>query len=104
MLEALEVILVQALAVIVPAVSALVVAWLRAKTQKQVVEQATIEAEAAGHRDGLDGGKKKELALTLSSTRMGAFTRPSPERLDAMVEEAVPIARASVRPPKSDDP
>ncbi len=100
MLEALQPIVIQSLMVIIPAATAWAVAWFRSRAQRSVVEQATVEAEAAGHRQGLRGVKKKELAMTLSSERMGAFTRPSPERLEEMVEDAVPQAAITVPPPR----
>ena len=99
-MEALQAIVVQSLIIIVPLATAWAAQWFRARTQRQVVEQATIEAEAMGHRTGAKGPEKKSLALTLSSTRLGPLTRPTTERLEAMVEEAVPGARRSVPPRK----
>ena len=91
--------LVQGLIAIITAGVPLVVALFRARTQRLVVEQATAEAEARGHREGLRGGKKKTLAVTLAGERLGPWTRPSPERLGTMVEAALPQTRASVPPP-----
>jgi hypothetical protein len=102
MWEAVEAAMIQALLVLIPLATAWAGAWLRARTQRQVVQQAAEEAEAEGHRHGLRGAEKKEMALTLSSTRLGAFTRPSPERLDEMVEDAVPEAKRTVPPPPGD--
>lgn len=99
-MEALEAIFTQAAVLIVPAFSAWAVAWFRAREQRAVVEQATIEAEAMGHREGASGEQKKQMAMTLSSTRMRPWVRPSPERLGSMVEDAVPNAAATVPPPK----
>lgn len=101
MLETLQAIVVQSLMLIVPAATAWAVAWFRARTQREVVEQATIEAEAMGHRTGAKGVEKRDFALTLSSTRLNSLTRPSPERLEELVEKAVPGARRSV-PPRKD--
>ena len=53
-----------------------------------------------GHRTGAKGVEKRDFALTLSATRLNSLTRPSPERLEELVEKAVPGARRSVPPPK----
>ncbi len=94
--------LAQSLAGLIPIAAAWAAAWFRTRIQKQVVEQATIEAENRGVREGMKGDHKKQLAVTLSQERLNVFMRPNAERLDAMVEQAVPIARASIRPPKND--
>jgi len=96
MWEELEPIITNALAAVIPAAAMWAVAWFRMRTQRQVVQRAAEEAEAEGSRHGLPHPEKKELALTLSSTRMGLLTRPSPAKLDAMVDEA----QRSVPPPK----
>ena len=72
------------------------------RDRRLVVEQATIEAESMGHRTGAKGVEKRDFALTLSATRLNSLTRPSPERLEELVEKAVPGARRSVPPPKVD--
>ncbi len=100
MLEALEPFIVQALMALGTAATAWAVQWFRARTQRLVVEQATIEAESMGHRTGAKGVEKRDFALTLSATRLNSLTRPSPERLEELVEKAVPGARRSVPPPK----
>lgn len=100
MLEVLQTMVIQSLMLIVPVATAWAVAWFRTRTQHEVVEQATIEAEAMGHREGASGEQKKQMAMTLSTTRMGPWVRPSPERLGSMVEDAVPKAAATVPPPK----
>lgn len=102
-MEDLEPILVQSAMLIIPSLTAWLLAWVRVKTQRSVVEQATIEVEAAGYVRSMSGPAKKELAMTLARVRMGAFTRPSQSRLDGMVEAAVPVAVATVPPPARPD-
>lgn len=99
MLDDLTPILVQSVSAILAALTPFIAAWLRARTRRLVVEQAATEAEAAGHRDGLSGAQKKQLAITLSGERLGLFTSMSEAEIDAMVEGALPQARTSARPP-----
>ncbi len=99
MWDTLEPFIVQALMAIGTAATAWAVQWFRTRTQRIVVEQATIEAEAMGHRTGAKGDEKLSHAITVSSMRLGPLTRPTATRLEEMVEQAVPRAAATVPPP-----
>ena len=99
--QAVELYLVQGLIAIIGAGVPFVVAWFRSRTQRLVIEQAATEAEALGFREGMSGARKKEFATTLATSRMGMLTMPGKERLDRMVEEALPAARKSIPPPSN---
>jgi len=77
--------LVAVLAAAVPAA----VAWLRLRTQRLIVEQATLEAEAVGRNHGMSGAQKKGLATSLVKARTGPLTRPSDPRISSLIEGAV---------------
>ncbi len=95
-----ESLLFEALKGLIPLLGSLIMAWCRDRIQRLAVEKATCEAEAMGHESGaFNGAAKKAYALGLSNARLGILTRPAPDRLDAMVEAAVPMAARTVPPP-----
>lgn len=99
----IEPLLANAVIAILTAGVPFLVAWLRSRTQRMVVEQATTEAEAKGHRVPLSGPAKKQLAMSIAGERLGGWTTLSDERLSILVEDVLPQARMSARPPPRDE-
>lgn len=97
--RAVEPHVIEALVAIITAATPLVVAWLRARRQRLVVDQATREAEARGYREGLEGAEKRAHAAKLAKERMGPLTRPGDDTLETLIDRSLPQARASVAPP-----
>lgn len=99
LLAAVAPFLVEGIIGIVTAVSSFVVAWIRAQTQRVVVQQVTDEVEVEGQIDPkLRGDAKRELAAKRATQRMNVLVRPSPKRMDTLINLAVPKSRTTIPP------
>lgn len=89
-----------ALAVLIPAATAAILAWLRSKTQRRTAVQAALEVEqAALERAWLRGVAKLVMAVELVQERSGALTRLSRARTEELIEDVLPdVRRRSERP------
>lgn len=104
-IKALAPYLLEAAIGLVAALGSYVAAWFRTREQRLVVQQATDEVEAEGHRDPtMRGERKRARAITLVGQRMGTLTLPGAVRLDQLLDDAVPNSQASIAPaPPSDE-
>lgn len=104
--------LVGAIAVLGPALVAVVFAWLSAskakiEAQRQAALGAVVELEAVtGPQIDLDGAQKKAIALVKLAERLPRSMQADAQKLDKLVEEAwlsEQVKRTSVAPPADDD-
>lgn len=110
LIEAVAPYVLEAFTALMVALGAYLTAWLRARTQRLIVQQAADEVEAESHRDELlRGAAKRDRAIGLASERMSSVTlRPGAGRLERLVDDAVPRARritpSDFPPPDTDEP
>jgi hypothetical protein len=101
MWQALEPVILQALVVLIPAVTALVLAWLRARAQVTLARECVQEIETeAEHKPHLRGPIKLAMAVSRMKARSSVLTKPTTNRAEDLVEKVLPSVKAHSMPPR----
>lgn len=94
--------LTEALVTLISAASVWLATWLRSDAQRRAALAAACAAELEAQRRPMSSEEKKALAVQHATARLPRGIAPRPEKLDALIERAIPEARkrTSDHPPE----